>query len=145
MQVLVQDLVRICPHDCHDPSNALPAPPARNGIHAISRNLPTMGLQDALAHFRFEGEFCLGCDWRRIDLALAAQVSCPAVNTSNCVSGNHIHTGAQTATFTITTTERLHFVFDCRRAGKGYVYKRASSSSRAALVLLIRAIYLARS
>ena len=41
---------------------------------AMMRMLRAKGLAQSLAHFRFEGEFCMSCDWRRIDLSLSSQV-----------------------------------------------------------------------
>lgn len=39
--------------------------------------LKKRGLSEELQHFRFEGEFCLACDWRKIDLRASAQVISP--------------------------------------------------------------------
>lgn len=42
---------------------------------AMMEILKVRGLKESLQHFRFEGEFCMSCDWRKIDLKLSSQVS----------------------------------------------------------------------
>ena len=41
---------------------------------AMMTVLKARGLEESLTHFRFEGEFCMSCDWRRIDLKQSSQV-----------------------------------------------------------------------
>lgn len=41
---------------------------------AMMTVLKRRGLNESLARIHFEGEFCLGCDWRHIDLELSSEV-----------------------------------------------------------------------
>ena len=41
---------------------------------AMMNILKARGLNESLSHFRFEGEFCMSCDWRRIDLKMSTEV-----------------------------------------------------------------------
>ena len=41
---------------------------------AMMNILKARGLNESLTHFRFEGEFCLSCDWRRINLKMSTEV-----------------------------------------------------------------------
>ena len=40
---------------------------------AMASIFKAKGLKQSLTHLRFEGEFCMSCDWRRIDLKLSTQ------------------------------------------------------------------------
>lgn len=56
-----------------DKGEAVPDPVAA----AMMRIMKARGLNESLAHFRFEDEFCMSCDWRRISLSLSSQVPPP--------------------------------------------------------------------
>jgi hypothetical protein len=56
---------------------------------AMMKILKARGLEESLTHFRFEGEFCMSCDWRRIDLSLSSQVPLPLYATDQPTSASH--------------------------------------------------------